>query len=64
MGIIDKNTVISSLEYKSLENLLNKLNIPGDIEIISLKDLDPLKNKVDGPLHNDKDLIEEGDFDE
>ena len=64
VGIIDKNTVISSLESKSLENLLNKLNIPGDIEIISLKDLDPLKNKVDGPLHNDKDLIEEGDFDE
>lgn len=64
VGIIDKNTVIPSLDYKSLENLLNKLNIPGDIEIISLKDLDPLKNKVDGPLHNDKDLIEEGDFDE
>ena len=43
---------------------MNKINIAGDIEIISLKDLDSLKNKVDGPLHNDKDLIEEGDFDE
>ena len=64
VGIINEDTVITSLDYKHLESLLNELNISVETECISLKDLDPLKNKVDGPLHNDKDLIEEGDFDE
>ncbi|MGN1131833.1 MAG: hypothetical protein ACI4RL_02920, partial [Ruminococcus sp.] len=64
VGIMGEDDVISSLDYKSLESLLDSLDISGETESISLKDLDPLKNKVDGPLHNDKDLIEEGDFDE
>ncbi|MGN0476412.1 MAG: LicD family protein [Ruminococcus sp.] len=64
VGIMGDDAVISSLDYKSLEFLLDSLDISGETESISLKDLDPLKNKVDGPLHNDKDLIEEGDFDE
>ncbi|MGN1126770.1 MAG: LicD family protein [Ruminococcus sp.] len=64
VGIMGEDTAVSSLDYKSLEGLLDSLNISGETESINLKDLDPLKNKVDGPLHNDKDLIEEGDFDE